>query len=462
MQESQWQSHYPRPSKWEPHETPNPIPLLPIYPPPEDLIPLAPRIPSRSTSKDLTKIAKLSFQHSSHLIPACFLRSSSPHPLPEQPTSGLTREQRSKNADDLVEMVLNARFRQNEARTKHQPGQLIHGYPCVLWNCVDRFVRAGGGTGDITLLLLPSNGFSKEIWEPFLEFFLQSPEVRAQVGEIWSFEAVHHGNSAIINKNALASAGFSCWEDQSRDIVQFLTHFLPSQSSSLQLPTILSPVSLSVRRDRLTNGLSKNRRVVTLGHSWGGTTAAFAALHFPALFSSLILTDPGIQRPRILDGSSLVAVLVKTALLRRSVWTSREEAAVHFSRIPFFRSWHPAVLQNYLNHSLYVSTDGKVHLKTTPLQESIVFSEAEVAYVVWHMLPSLDKDIALYYVMPGEASFGLDVGDSQQLVWLRPNNCSNIKIAESGHLIPQEKPEEYANVVKEFLLNHYGKSLSKM
>ncbi|KAH8827510.1 Alpha/beta hydrolase family-domain-containing protein [Flagelloscypha sp. PMI_526] len=405
IQEDQWQGHYSRPTVWEPQEALNPRPLLPIYPPPDTLITPAPILPSRATSEDLASFAKLGFRHSSHIVPACFLRSSPPHPLPAQSEpQGLSREERSKYNDDLFEMVLNLRIGHNETLIQYQPGQPSQGHRQVMWNCVDRFVRIGEGKGKVTLLLLHAIGFSKEIWETCLGFLLQSPEVRSQVGEIWSFEGVQHGDSAIINGKTLESAGLSCWEDHSRDIVHFLTHFLPSQSSDLDLPAALSPIPLSETQDRLVNGLAKNRRLVTIGHSFGSSTALLAAIHFPRLFSSLFLMDPIVIRPRMPDVYSLIGIVMKTGLMRKNLWSCREEAIRQLSRSPFFESWHHAALQSYLNHGLHVATDGKTRLKMPPLQECIMFSDVEAVYSIWHQLPSLDKDITLRYVLPCQPS----------------------------------------------------------
>ena len=99
------------------------------------------------------------------------------------------------------------RIGHNETLVQYQPGRPVQGYRQVMWNCVDRFVRVGEGKGNMTLFLLHAIGFSKEIWETCLAFLLQSPEIRSQVGEIWSFEGVQHGDSAIINSKALESAG---------------------------------------------------------------------------------------------------------------------------------------------------------------------------------------------------------------------------------------------------------------
>ncbi|KAH8827512.1 hypothetical protein DL96DRAFT_1252034 [Flagelloscypha sp. PMI_526] len=323
-QDDQWQDQYPRPTTWEPQEPLNPRPLLPVYPPPDELVTPAPIVPSRSTSEDLTGFSKLGFRHSSHIVPACFLRSSPPHRLPSQLESGrLSREERSKYNDRLFEMVLNLRIGQNETRGKYQPGQPIQGYRQIMWNCVDRYFRVGGGKGHMTLILFHAIGFSKEIWENFLAFLLQSPEIRSLVGEIWSFEGVQHGDSAVINSKTLESAGLSCWEDDSRDIVQFLTYFLPSQSSGLELPTVLSRIPESDTRDRLVNGLAKNRRVVAIGHSFGSSTAALAAIHFPKLFSSLLLMDPIVIRPRMPDVYERMGIVMKIGLARKGSWSCR-------------------------------------------------------------------------------------------------------------------------------------------
>ncbi|KAH8827513.1 Alpha/beta hydrolase family-domain-containing protein [Flagelloscypha sp. PMI_526] len=460
-----WPEHFPQPTTWVKQLPLNPRPLLPIYPPPNSLLSPPPPLPSRSTVNDLDGLTKLGFKHTSHLIPACFLRSTPPHTLPEPPSPNLSKEERTKYNSNLYTTVMNLRAAYNEKYLlNYQPGQQVRGYRRVFWHCINRFVRTKAGKGNITLLVAHANGFSKEIWEPSLKCLLESPDIQDQVGEIWSFEPVQHGDSAFINRKTLQTSGLYCWADHSRDIIQFLTHFLPTQLSNQALPTVLPNIHPSETHDRLTHGLPENRRVIAVGHSFGGCTSAMAAIHHPKLFSSLVLVDPVIHRPRYSGQFSTVEDFIKGAIMRKSTWKSREDALAQFSKNPFFQAWHPSVLEAYLNHCLFSSQDGQVHLKTPPMQEAISFAENEIPYTVWHLLPSLDKDIPLHYIMPGQGkvTIGLDIVRSQELVWLRPENCSHVRIGGAGHLIPLERPKEFAEALKNFLLKKTEDPKSKL
>lgn len=105
------------------------------------------------------------------------------------------------------------------------------------------------------------------------------------IEEVWSFEAVNHGDSALLNDGKLGdtckpslvrtirltygSASKVNWADNSRDILNFLLHFLPSNPQEVGLPPELDPISLDESSRRSRFGFRK-RRLVGIGHSLGG------------------------------------------------------------------------------------------------------------------------------------------------------------------------------------------------
>ena len=108
------------------------------------------------------------------------------------------------------------------------------------------------------------------------------------IEEIWSWEAVNHGDPALINKQNLspfcehfprvnsielipAALSVDEWLDDTRDIVNFLTYYLPDTIgySGDQLSTHLSLVPQEVSEARARSGLN-NRTLVGIGHSFGG------------------------------------------------------------------------------------------------------------------------------------------------------------------------------------------------
>ena len=98
--------------------------------------------------------------------------------------------------------------------------KVTDGYPRVLWNCVNRYVKSDLESGKsrkagITLFFAHANGFPKEvccrsyfsshlfifpwqIFEPTLGHLLSSPAARV-IDEVWVWESVQHGDAGIIN-----------------------------------------------------------------------------------------------------------------------------------------------------------------------------------------------------------------------------------------------------------------------
>ncbi|KAF9037768.1 Alpha/Beta hydrolase protein [Panaeolus papilionaceus] len=425
----------PPPFSWDPVEIRK---CLPVYPPPEPLdypgLPSPPRKPSFSAP----------FTLSTHVFPASYLRTTRQAPVPELPHHTLAKEQKRQR---LIEI----RKELDALRTS----KVTDGYPSVLWNVVNRYLRKGlnesNKTG-VTLFLAHANGFPKEIWEPFLGHILSS-KAGASIDEVWAWESVQHGDAALINSTSLS--GIFDWQDNARDIVNFFTHFLPTRSTAT-LSVHLPRLSLEETNQRLERGFSE-RQLIAIGHSYGGCTSALAALMHPILFKSLMLIDPVIIAPGIRRPVAGHNDLALGALSRRDQWSSPEEAIEVFSKNPFFSAWDPAVLQLYISYGTYPSTDDKsrpnIRLKMPPVQEAVVFAEVHTEHEVYDQLRNLDPRIPMRWIMPGKPGapeLG-GPGTAEKRVWLRPANSTNTRIIGGGHLIPQEAPLELAEDVQSYL-----------
>lgn len=132
---------------------------------------------------------------------------------------------------------------------------------------------------------------------------LHSTDLVSLIDEIWVWEAIQHGDAAIINE---PSATGICkihlkffllcffllmifpvdWTDDSRDIVNFLINFLPTTAVDAPLPTHLPRTPSQEAELRLKNGF-KDRTIVAAGHSMGGCTSYGQFVH--RLFSSCLL-----------------------------------------------------------------------------------------------------------------------------------------------------------------------------
>jgi hypothetical protein len=78
-----------------------------------------------------------------------------------------------------------------------------------------------------------------------------------------------------------------------------------------------------------------------------------------------------------------------------------EEALTQFRQSPFFASWDPAVLKVYVKCGLTDDGRGGVKLKTSAINEAVVFADNYTAFETYDRLEELDPKVALRWVMPG-------------------------------------------------------------
>ncbi|KAH7337715.1 Alpha/beta hydrolase family-domain-containing protein [Rhizoctonia solani] len=327
----------------------------------------------------------------------------------------------------------------------------------TMWTVANRYTpekpRVGAGP-TVTIVLSHGTGFHKEIWETTLKYLLSTPQGQANIDEIWALDAANHGDSGLLNKDSLGEI-FE-WSDHARDIINFLANFMPEQIEN-QVGSSLPRVSDQSIQRRLKHGFA-NRTVVGIGHSFGGTALARAVIDSPRLFSSILLLDPVIS-PSYAHRGPRIDALVKGTLTRRDHWPDREAAKSGLLKSPFFRSWHPDVLADYIKYGT-IQDDQGVRLKCSGYQEAVTFGEkARVQCDVWELLPTLDERIPIRWAMDSTASTPVSVTGGPELtqhtVWRRPANSSNTQIKGAGHLIPHEAPEPLAQEILEFIQTHH-------
>ncbi|MCS6624628.1 alpha/beta hydrolase [Roseibacterium beibuensis] len=144
---------------------------------------------------------------------------------------------------------------------------------------------------------------------------------------------------------------------------------------------------------------------VLAGHSMGGTTALLAAAERPDRVSKLVLLDPVIWRRWVvaafhlplLDRLASRIPLVKSALRRRAVFDSREQAMSAYSGRGAFRGWPEMMLADYLADGL-IETDEGLALACPPEWEASNY--AAQSHDPWRALKRLDRPVR---ILKGEA-----------------------------------------------------------
>ncbi|KAF8971246.1 Alpha/beta hydrolase family-domain-containing protein [Flammula alnicola] len=462
------------PLSGKPHYPPPPAPikgertinprrrLAPLLAPPK-LIPLPTPLP-----QGLNRTHAFTSTHtlSVHILPAAFPRTGSPlghvviPPLEDFP--GKTgKDDRKKWMKQTMERMLWEK--EESEKVFPDPKAGIKVAEEGLWNTVLRIRRnrsAADGKG-ITIVTTHPIGFHKEIWEPAFKHLIELTEASSspiRIEELWSLEAVNHGDAALIN--GVHVPKLPDRSDYGRDLANFLIHHLPEGRDAFgkDLPQQLIRLPDCLANARVKNGFG-DRQVIAIGHSLGGDGTALCGITYPKLFPALILIETTLFPPSNSKSQRKAAMILST-LGRRSSWPSRQEAKKALLKAPFFQAFDPAVLDAYIEHGMYEEEKtGEVYLKCNPAWEASEFTERRTMNEGWELLPTLDENVEMRWILGGRKDASNLVGGphiSRLTVWRRARNASNVMIPGAGHLVVQEKPKEVAEDVALFLAHKFS------
>lgn len=190
------------------------------------------------------------------------------------------------------------------------------------------------------------------------------------------------------------------------------------------------------------------------GHSSGGTTIVAHAAQHPGVVRRVVLIEPILPRPEWYvrpPGEGLSGHnpnwLAEGARKRRAVWPGWEELFQAYRSRPTFETWREDVLRLYVREGTRLRRDdGQVELKCPPEIEGQVFDA--VRYVdTWAMLAKLECPALVLW---GGESHLHGFGLAEQLDEALPRSRT-VVVPGATHFLPQERPDEVADLVQEFL-----------
>jgi len=180
------------------------------------------------------------------------------------------------------------------------------------------------------------------------------------------------------------------------------------------------------------------------GHSIGGTASIFAALARPDVFGKLAPVDP------------MITTDVETSLKRarnetdtRRYWPSREdfEATLRWHRTTSI--WADEVIRDIVRNELVAHPSGQVEAKWAP--QSFNYEErASDAYDLFPDLPRLKVPVLL---MLAKDHTPEEFARAEAAFRQMPRGHLAV-FANAGHNIYMERPEDTANLLRDFLLGH--------
>ncbi|KAI8969894.1 alpha/beta-hydrolase [Trametes punicea] len=313
-----------------------------------------------------------------------------------------------------------------------------------------RYTPETSNTAGVTLLFFHCAGSHKESWEPTIEHILSAKSRpvngAALVREAWSFEMQNHGQSAVINDAALETIAVEEYADG-------VKHFVAT-------------------------GVLDGHKLVGIGHSLGATALLLTSVPdgLPVVpYSAILLVESTIITREAYNAhreerEAVLVNLSKAISKRRHIWNSREEAMRYFQeRLPW-STWHPRVLELYVQHGLREIDDPcgsegktKVTLCCKKEQERATYLHNEPHFAAVDVVRYLPLSFPIHFILGGVIDLVPD--------YIHESVTSLRKVApvqrvpDAGHFVVQQNPEGLAAAIVETItgeaiaLNHHTSHL---
>ncbi|KAJ6474400.1 Alpha/Beta hydrolase protein [Mycena vitilis] len=299
-----------------------------------------------------------------------------------------------------------------------------------------RYTYAGKALQDgVTLLMVHAMGQHKEQWEATIEKLYALQSRSSRIREVWTFDWQSHGESAVLNEEALKddekAAPLDCWA---------------------------AAIAAFIKSDFV-----KGHRLVGVGHSSGTVGLMVSTRHFEKCpYAGLILIEPSMMDEQIWDANReeiqpAFDMVTSAVVHRRDGWPSKEAAHKYFvSRFPW-NTWDPRVVASFAEYGLRDSTDkeGKpcVVRKCPMIHEASAFQVN--LKITWDAAAQVAK---LSGVVPIHVVYGENVDMMPQVI--RDGVIDKTKgrivdsvttVPEVGHTIVQELPDVVGSTIWQLL-----------
>jgi pimeloyl-ACP methyl ester carboxylesterase len=194
--------------------------------------------------------------------------------------------------------------------------------------------------------------------------------------------------------------------------------------------------------EQLAGEHSDGRIALGLGHSFGGTSILMASAERPDLFERNVLVDP-IAPPPNSGPSQIASALAERARKRRQLWPDRRTARAKWSKKESFAAWDPRALDLYLAEGFSDRADGQVELKCPGVIEAAIFESAH-SVDIWSLAKKVRVPTLILWASRGDFPRTVFENLAQQM------DDAQIRDADTGHLIPMERPDCVVEAVLDF------------
>ena len=191
--------------------------------------------------------------------------------------------------------------------------------------------------------------------------------------------------------------------------------------------------------------------VIGAGHSLGAVVTMMAAVQRPDLFSALVLIEPVLLPPALLQAArehpdeARKIPIAQRARKRRNRWPSRRAAFGHYRQKSVFRRLSDQALWDYVNYGFVDALDGGVMLRFPREWEAAIYGQPPLE--IWDILPRLTLPTLAIRGAQSD-TVGDDAGQRGQAL---QQDAHFVELAGSGHLVPLESPDTVSRLTRDFV-----------
>ena len=210
--------------------------------------------------------------------------------------------------------------------------------------------------------------------------------------------------------------------------------------------------------DDLLAGLEQYdlNNVIGIGHSVGAIVTMIAAIKEPGRFRALVLFDPTILPPLVIEMmqatvdqfGELLNPLAERAIKRRANFPSQQTMYEALRVKTLFQDWDEEAMQAYITHGSMPNPNGDgVILRWSPGWESFYFSTIHLA--IWETVPKMNGLVPTLILRGADSD--VYVAETADVVQGLLPSITQIEVEGHGHLFPQTAPKDTAQIVRTWL-----------
>jgi len=198
--------------------------------------------------------------------------------------------------------------------------------------------------------------------------------------------------------------------------------------------------------------------MIYIGHSIGAIVSMLMLLEDESPFKAVIMLDPTVLVPNILDmlrmvqpqGMAYEHPLSKGALRRRHQFDSIDAVYDNFKSKRIFSDWDDEVLRLYAEHGTVPNDEGRT-LRYTGAWEAYYFASGFTR--TWDILPKLNQAKTPMYIINGGTSDTFIPESVEKVRELVPS-ADYATVEGHGHLFPMSAPRSTSELIQDWLGKH--------